>query len=63
MTWVDVKMEPIVNPIDTVSTAGLFIYPNPANEFIKVVLPDRQIGIVEVIIFNSLGMNIRHELS
>jgi hypothetical protein len=59
MTRVNVKMEPIVNPIDTVTTAGLFIYPNPANEFIKVVLPDRQIGIVEVMIFNSLGMKVR----
>jgi len=59
MTWADVKMDPIVNPIDTVTTAGLFIYPNPANEFIKVVLPERQIGIVEVMIFNSVGINIR----
>lgn len=56
---VDIKMVRIVNPVDTVTTAGLFIYPNPANEFIKVVLPERQIGIVEVRIINSLGVNIR----
>jgi hypothetical protein len=59
MTWIDVKMTLRINPIDTVPTAGLFIYPNPANEFIKVVLPERQIGIVELRIFNSLGINIR----
>ncbi len=49
MTWIEVKMNPLLNPIDTVPVAGLFIYPNPANEFIKVVLPERQIGIVEYI--------------
>ena len=59
MTWLDVKMTPLVNPVDTVSRDGLFIYPNPADEYIKVVLPDRQIGHVEVNIFNSLGKRIR----
>jgi hypothetical protein len=59
MAWLDVKMTPLLNPIDTVSTDGLFIYPNPANEYIKVVLPDRQIGTVEIDIFNSLGKRIK----
>ncbi len=58
VTWVDVKMTPLFNPVDTVTTAGLFIYPNPANEFIKVVLPERQIGIVELNIINTLGINV-----
>ncbi len=55
----NVEMTPLLNPIDTVSQDGLLIYPNPASEYIKVVLPDRQIGHVELNIINYLGKRIR----
>jgi hypothetical protein len=58
MTWIEVEMVPMLNPVDTVSTREILIYPNPANEFIKVVLPDRLVGNVGVNIFNSLGIRI-----
>lgn len=54
----DVQMVPYVNPIDTTDVDGPFIYPNPANGMMKVVLPLRQIGKVEVNIYNSLGTRI-----
>ncbi|MCX6333805.1 MAG: M14 family zinc carboxypeptidase [Bacteroidia bacterium] len=58
MSWIDVQMVPIINPIDTVSVSDLLIYPNPANEYIHLVLPDRQIGSVGVRIINSVGIII-----
>lgn len=59
ITLLDVEMTPLLNPIDTVSQDGLLIYPNPASEYIKVVLPGRQIGDIEVNIINYLGKRIR----
>jgi|WetSurMetagenome_2_1015567.scaffolds.fasta_scaffold00346_14 hypothetical protein len=59
MTWVDIGLDPLINPIDTTTVTGLFLYPNPANEYLKVILPDRQTGIVEIRIINSLGVEIR----
>jgi hypothetical protein len=58
MTWIEVEMVPMLNPVDTVSTREILIYPNPANEFIKVVLPDRLVGNVGVNIFNPLGIRV-----
>jgi hypothetical protein len=53
-----VEMEPLVNPVDTVETERLFIYPNPAGEFIKVILPVRQIGNINIVILSSLGQKL-----
>jgi hypothetical protein len=61
MSWIDVQMVPIINPIDTVSVSDLLIYPNPANEYIHLVLPDRQIGSVGVRIINSVGIIIMYK--
>jgi hypothetical protein len=55
-TDIIVEMAPLINPIDTVTTASLLLYPNPAEEYFKVVLPDRQIGKVNVKIYNSAGL-------
>lgn len=55
-TDIIVEMVPLINPIDTVTTASLLLYPNPAEEYFKVVLPDRQIGKVNVKIYNSAGL-------
>ncbi|MGD0340915.1 MAG: M14 family zinc carboxypeptidase [Bacteroidales bacterium] len=54
----DIKLVPIVNIIDTIATPVIKIYPDPASEFIRIIFPDRQIGKVNVRIFNSLGKRI-----
>jgi hypothetical protein len=53
-----VEMEPILSPVDTIPTPVLILYPNPSNENLRVVLPYRQIGIVNVRIINSLGYKL-----
>jgi hypothetical protein len=57
-TQLEVKMVPISNPIDTVQTYKLILYPNPAKEYMKVVLPEWQIGIINVRIYNSVGLKL-----
>jgi hypothetical protein len=51
----DIKLVPILNAIDTVTTPVIKIYPDPANEFIRIIFPESQIGKVNVKVFNSLG--------
>jgi hypothetical protein len=58
MTWIEVEMVPLINPIDSITTQELRVYPNPADEFLRVVLPDRQLGVVELTIINSLGVKV-----
>jgi hypothetical protein len=53
-----VEMVPYIIPIDTAEMPELIFYPNPAEEFIKVVLPERQLGNINVRIFNSLGQKV-----
>jgi hypothetical protein len=57
-TEIIVEMVPVLNPIDTVTTTTLLLYPNPAEEYIKAVLPDRQIGKINVSIYNSIGLKM-----
>jgi uncharacterized membrane protein len=54
----DIKLVPILNAIDTVTTPSIKIYPDPASEFIRIIFPERQVGKVNVKIFNSLGKEI-----
>jgi hypothetical protein len=51
----DIKLVPILNAVDTVTTPVIKIYPDPANEFIRIVFPESQVGKVNVKVFNSLG--------
>jgi Zinc carboxypeptidase. len=51
----DIKLVPILNAVDTVTTPVIKIYPDPANEFIRIIFPESQIGKVNVKVFNSLG--------
>jgi hypothetical protein len=51
----DIRLMPILNAIDTVATPVIKIYPVPASEFIRIIFPERQIGRINVKIFNSLG--------
>jgi murein tripeptide amidase MpaA len=54
----DIKLVPIVNSVDTVATPIIKVYPDPASEFIRIILPDRQIGNVGIRIFDSLGKKL-----
>jgi hypothetical protein len=51
----DIKLVPIINAVDTVTTPLIKIYPDPANEFIRIIFPERQVGKVNIKVFNSLG--------
>jgi hypothetical protein len=51
----DIKLVPILNAVDTITTPIIKIYPDPANEFIRIIFPERQIGKVKIRVFNSLG--------
>lgn len=51
----DIKLVPILNAVDTVTTPVIKIYPDPANEFIRIIFPERQVGKVNVKVFNSMG--------
>jgi hypothetical protein len=53
-----VEMISFLNPVDTIPTNFIRLYPNPATEYIKVNLPERQCGIINVKIYNSLGVKI-----
>jgi len=57
-TEITVEMMPIYNPVDTIPTPVLLLYPNPSEENIRVVLPGRQTGEVYVRVVNSLGYKI-----
>lgn len=57
-TEILVEMIPIVSPVDTMNTPVPLIYPNPGRGFIKVVLPGHQIGNVNIMIYNSLGVKL-----
>lgn len=58
-TEILVEMIPRSNPVDTVTTPLLLLYPNPADQFLKVVLPQRQQGRVNVSIYNSMGSKLQ----
>src|SRR5664280_123233 len=51
----DIKLLPILNAVDTITTPVIKIYPDPASEFIRIIFPERQIGKVKIKVFNSLG--------
>jgi len=57
-TEIMVEMTPVVSPIDTIPTPSLFIYPNPSEEYIKVILPQRQKGIVNIRLYNPQGFKL-----
>jgi hypothetical protein len=57
-TRLDVMMEPIFNPLDTIPVYDLYMYPNPSSETMRVRLPEWQEGTVNVRIYNSRGMKV-----
>ncbi len=58
-TEIIVEMTPVVSPVDTIPTPSLIIYPNPSNEYIKVILPQRQKGDINLKLYNPWGIKIR----
>lgn len=54
----NIAMVPFVNPVDTTDTPGLIIYPDPAENSFTLVLPSRQFGKVNIMIFNSMGQKM-----
>jgi len=57
-TELTVEMEPLFNPVDTANTPVPVLYPNPAGDYIKIVMPHHQIGDVNIKIFSSAGIKL-----
>ena len=58
-TEVIVEMTPYINPVDTIDTPEIIIYPNPSNEYIRAVLPEKLFGRINVKIYSTLGIKLR----
>ncbi len=54
-TYLEVRINPILNPADTIRRTSPYLYPNPASVYIKAVLPEHLQGGVNVKICNSSG--------
>jgi hypothetical protein len=54
-TELDIEMERVLNPIDTTNQDKPLLYPNPARDYIRVILPEDIMGLVNVKIFNMVG--------
>lgn len=58
-TEINIRMTPYVNPVDTTDTPVMILYPNPAKESLRAVLPQELYGRVNVRIFSALGIRLR----
>ena len=58
-TELNIQMTPYVNPVDTSDAFVMILYPNPANELLRAVLPEELYGRVNVRIFNALGIRLK----
>lgn len=56
MTYLEARMNPVLNIADTISRIQPYFYPNPASGFVRVVLPDYLHGTINVKIYNPTGM-------
>jgi hypothetical protein len=57
-TKLSVKINPALNPADTINPARPLFYPNPANTFIKAVLPENIRESVNIKIYNMAGIKV-----
>ena len=55
-TDLTVDLVPRINGVDTTNPEAPFLYPNPATEELKAVLPQGIIGAVNIKVFNQTGM-------
>jgi len=53
-----VEMHSAINPVDTVETPLPVLYPNPSETILRVVLPERQYGSINIMIFNMTGVKV-----
>ncbi len=58
-TEVNIEMIPYFNPIDTIDTPEIIIYPNPVNKMFRAVLPAKLFGRIKVSIYSNLGIKLR----
>lgn len=58
-TEVNIMMTPNVNPVDTTDTPVMILYPNPASESLRAVLPEELFGRVNVRIYSISGIRLR----
>ena len=54
-------MEKIQNPADTIYPEMPLLYPNPAGSYIRAVLPEDILGMVNIRVFNQKGIKILEE--
>jgi len=59
ITNLNVEMLPFINPVDTTATPVLILYPSPASESVRAVLPEDFTGQVRIILYDSGGRKIR----
>lgn len=57
-TLLNVEMHRFSGPLDTLATPVPLLYPNPVNDFLRIVMPQHQTGEVNIKIFNSMGRKI-----
>jgi len=60
-TELNVEMEKILNPADTVYPDTPLLYPNPAVSYIRAVLPEDILGMVNIRVFSQKGIEILQE--
>jgi len=58
-TELTVEMVQFINPVDTTDTPVPVLYPNPANDFLNVVLPETLFGTVNVRLYNTKGIKLK----
>ena len=59
MTNIEIKMTRFINPVDTIDTPDIILYPGPVSENLNIVLPSRQYGTVKVSVYSALGRKIK----
>jgi len=57
-TKLSVKIEPRLNPADTINPDRPLFYPNPASTFIKAVLPESLRESVNIRVYNMAGIKV-----
>lgn len=57
-TGVSVEIDPFLNPADTTSQASPLFYPNPADTYVRVIMPENIRGAVNIGIYNIAGIKV-----
>lgn len=54
-TWLNVIMEPVINPVDTLKPEKPLLFPNPVKTYLMAVLPERLRSHLVIKIFSQTG--------